>query len=75
MSHENKSVVKTWSRSPTALASIAASIAIVAIAERDLHSRPDSEIRGNKLLWRLASLNAVGAIAYLCKGRYKPADN
>jgi hypothetical protein len=69
MSHEKNSIVKTWSRSPAALGLIAASIAIVAIAERDIHSRTDSEIRGNKLFWRVASLNAIGAIAYLSKGR------
>jgi hypothetical protein len=49
--------------------SIAVSVAIVAVAERDLHARPDAEVRGDKRLWRLVCLNALGALAYFRWGR------
>lgn len=48
---------------------IAASLVIVGVAERDLHSRPGQEIRGSKGIWRLVSLNAIGALVYLMIGR------
>jgi hypothetical protein len=47
------------------LALLAASLAIVALAEHDLQRRPDAEVRGSQLPWRLLSLNAVGATVYL----------
>ncbi len=49
--------------------SIAVSVVIVAVAQRDLHARADDEIRGNKWLWRLVCLNALGALAYFRWGR------
>jgi hypothetical protein len=52
-----------------AAALIAASLVIIGVAERDLHSRPGQEIRGSKGVWRLVSLNAIGALAYLTIGR------
>jgi hypothetical protein len=61
-----------WWRSPIATGVIAVSLAIVAIAERDIQHRAPAEIRGSKLLWRLVSLNALGAIAYLKEGRTDP---
>ncbi len=45
------------------------SLAIVGFAERDLQGRPEEQIRGSRFVWRLASLNAVGALAYLRLGR------
>ena len=48
---------------------IAISLAVVAVAERDLHRRPDTQVRGDKQLWRLVCLNAVGAVGYLLWGR------
>jgi hypothetical protein len=45
------------------------SLALVATAERDLQRRPADEVRGNKWLWRLVSLNALGALTYLRWGR------
>lgn len=45
------------------------SLVIVGFAERDLKTRPEEEIRGSRLAWRLASLNAIGALAYLGLGR------
>ena len=64
-----------WWRSPRATGVIAVSVAIVAIAERDIQHRASTEIRGSKLLWRLVSLNALGAIAYLKCGRIDPTAN
>jgi hypothetical protein len=52
-----------------ALISIGISLAIVGAAERDLQHRPEDEIRGDKRLWRLVCLNALGAVAYLAWGR------
>jgi hypothetical protein len=45
------------------------SLGIVAAAQRDIQRRADAEVRGNRLVWRLVSLNAVGALAYLRWGR------
>jgi hypothetical protein len=45
------------------------SLGIVGFAERDLQQRPEKQIRGSKLAWRLAGLNALGALAYLGLGR------
>jgi hypothetical protein len=45
------------------------SLAIVAVAERDIQCRPDSRIRGKRTVWRLVSLNALGALIYLRWGR------
>ena len=44
---------------------IAVSFGLVAVAERDLHRRPDTQVRGDKMLWRVVCLNAVGAVGYL----------
>ena len=52
-----------------ALVLIAVSVGLVAIAERDLHRRPDTRVRGDKRLWRLVCLNAIGAVGYLLWGR------
>ena len=46
-----------------------ASLGLVAFAERDIQRRPEDQIRGPKLAWRAASLNALGALAYLAVGR------
>jgi hypothetical protein len=40
---------------------IAASVALVAAAERDISRRKLTELRGSKRMWRLLSLNALGA--------------
>jgi hypothetical protein len=47
------------------------SVALVAAAERDIHQRPASELRGSKPVWRLVCLNALGAISYFRWGRRK----
>jgi hypothetical protein len=49
---------------------LAASLALVGIAQRDLQRRPASDLRGPKVLWRLVCLNAFGAVAYLSWGRH-----
>ena len=56
-------------QSHVAAGAIAVSVLIVATAERDIQRRPELEIHGSKRLWRLASLNALGALAYLRWGR------
>jgi hypothetical protein len=48
---------------------IAISLAVVAVAQRDLHRRPDTQVRGDKRLWRIVCLNALGALGYLLWGR------
>ena len=52
-----------------ALLLVAASLAVVAAAERDIHHRPACEVRGSKPVWRILCLNALGAISYFCWGR------
>jgi hypothetical protein len=52
-----------------ALLLLAASLALVAAAERDIHHRPASEVRGSKPVWRVLCLNALGAIGYFRWGR------
>jgi hypothetical protein len=56
-------------RRARALLLVAASAAVVAAAEWDIHHRPASEVRGSKPLWRLVCLNALGAISYFRWGR------
>ena len=48
---------------------IAFSLGLATIAERDLHRRPDAQVRGDKRLWRVVCLNALGAVGYLLWGR------
>jgi hypothetical protein len=45
------------------------SLSLVIAAERDLSHRQPADLRGNKLVWRLVCLNALGAIAYFRWGR------
>jgi hypothetical protein len=52
-----------------ALVLIAASLALVVAAQRDIGRRSDAAVRGSRLLWRLACLNALGAAAYFRWGR------
>ena len=49
-------------------------VPITALTWRDLNSRPDAQIRGNKTLWRVVSaLNTTGSVAYWLFGR-RPRD-
>ncbi|HEV7400368.1 MAG TPA: hypothetical protein VGN84_08855 [Solirubrobacterales bacterium] len=56
-----------------ALALIAASLALVATAERDIQHRSDAEVRGSRLLWRVVCLNALGVAGYFRWGRRRPS--
>jgi hypothetical protein len=53
----------------SASALLVVSLALVAAAERDIHRRPASELRGSKPVWQLVCLNALGAISYFRWGR------
>jgi hypothetical protein len=48
---------------------ILASLVLVSAAERDIQRRPADEVAGNKLIWRLISLNVLGALSYFVLGR------
>lgn len=48
---------------------LALSLMVVSLAQNDLRRRPASEIRGSKTIWRIVSLNALGAVVYLIWGR------
>jgi hypothetical protein len=48
---------------------LAVSLVLVGAAERDIQRRAPDEMRGNKALWRLLCLNALGAIGYFTWGR------
>ena len=50
---------------------ILVSVAIVSAAEVDLHRRPSELVRGDKRVWRVVCLNALGALAYLFYGRQR----
>lgn len=47
----------------------AVSLLLVGTAERDIAQRDGDEVRGSRAIWRLVSLNALGALAYLGFGR------
>ena len=48
---------------------LAVALPLVAAAQHDLSSRSDDEVRGDKWVWRLLCLNALGALAYYRWGR------
>ena len=52
-----------------AIVLITISLWLVAMAERDIGRRGKDEVRGNRFLWRVVSLNALGAISYFRWGR------
>jgi hypothetical protein len=60
---------KAWSS-----LAIAVSLLIVGAAERDIQGRSEAEVRGRKLLWRVVSLNALGALVYFLWGRQEVAS-
>ncbi len=59
----------TDARRRSAALLIVVSLLPVAAAERDIERRPGAQVRGGKRIWRLASLNALGALAYFRWGR------
>jgi hypothetical protein len=52
-----------------AILSMAVSLVLVTAAERDLHRRPAAEVCGDKRVWRVVCLNALGALGYFRWGR------
>jgi hypothetical protein len=60
-------------RRAIAVVLFALSLGIVTAAERDIQRRTDSEVRGSRVVWRLVSLNAVGALGYFRWGRTSAA--
>jgi hypothetical protein len=51
-----------------------AALALVIAGERDIQRRPAEQVRGSKLFWRVASLNALGAASYFRWGRRPATD-
>jgi hypothetical protein len=51
----------------------AVSLGLVVAAERDIQHRSDDQVRGSRALWRLACLNALGAVSYFRWGRRRTA--
>ncbi|MDH3261407.1 MAG: hypothetical protein OEM81_05330 [Acidimicrobiia bacterium] len=51
-------------------------ITLLALAQRDLATRPEEQVRGPKWLWRIVTLiNFAGPLTYFCCGRRKmPVD-
>jgi hypothetical protein len=45
------------------------SLGLVAVAQHDIQSRAQSQVRGPKLFWRVICLNALGAVGYFRWGR------
>ena len=72
---KNKKKVKDLSPPQRLLAMVVAavSLGLVTAAERDLQRRPSGEVRGSKWLWRVACLNAIGALAYFRWGQRRTA--
>ncbi|MGO9750824.1 MAG: hypothetical protein ACLP8S_14240 [Solirubrobacteraceae bacterium] len=60
-------------RRNTMLGLFAASLGLVAAAERDVHRRTSADVRGPKILWQIVCLNALGAVSYFRWGRRKPS--
>lgn len=50
------------------------SLGLVAAGEHDIQYRPAEQVRGSKLFWRLACLNALGATSYFRWGRRPVVD-
>ena len=52
----------------------ALNMALLGAAQRSIAKTPDSQIRGNKVLWRLASfINFFGPLSYFLFGRRREA--
>lgn len=70
----NEALTRFKAASPVAQAAIVGLTAwnlwLIATAQRDIQRRPAEEVRGPKLLWRLACLtNTVGPLVYFRWGR------
>ena len=53
----------------TILGLIAVQAVLVGSAQRDLSSRGDGQTRGPKLVWRVLTMNTLGALLYFAVGR------
>ncbi len=65
---------KSWSELSTGkkasvLGVVAVQAVVAAFVQADLAARPKDRVRGPKLLWRLASFNTLGSVAYVFFGR------
>jgi hypothetical protein len=50
-------------------------VALLAMAQWDIHTRPEEEIRGNKWIWTaVAFVNFIGPITYFIVGRSRPGQ-
>jgi len=52
---------------------VTAWVVVTPLVWRDLRNRPAEQVRGKKWMWRLATANLSGSIAYLLFGRRRPA--
>jgi hypothetical protein len=66
-------MVKRNPRVAVMVAAVLAWAIVTPITWRDLRRRPADQVRGPKWLWRLASANLTGSVAYFLLGR-KRAD-
>ena len=68
---------RTRTRSRTRTVAVVVALATWAVVTpfvwHDLRRRPADQVRGPKWLWRLASLNLTGSIAYVLVGRRRTA--
>ena len=53
----------------TILVVVAVQAALAAAAQRDLSGRGAGQVRGPKILWRVLTMNTIGALAYFAAGR------
>jgi len=50
-------------------------VTLLAVAQWDIHHRPEEEIRGNKWVWTaIAFINFAGPISYFLIGRSRPGQ-
>ena len=48
---------------------VAVQAVLAAAAQRDLSTRGAGQVRGPKVLWRVVTMNTVGALAYFAVGQ------
>jgi hypothetical protein len=66
--------MRRWSELTTSqragvLALIAVQAVLTSLVQQDLGMRSRAELRGPKVLWRVLTLNTLGAVAYMLVGR------
>lgn len=60
---------RTRTRTLAVVAVVAVWAVVTPIMWHDLRRRPAEQVRGKKWVWRLASLNLSGSVAYFLFGR------